>query len=265
MLSRLACFLLIGASLCPAQENAKIASPNPELIEGPWETVGASGIDGIFITTVTGSDWQTLSIRVYHRDGGKENWGYFATNEKATAQAYKLQDDHSFTLFDGEHLRIHFADVTDLKPFDLDLIFSSTSHEWLGTWSHSHQTYNVALRRPEPKSGVSPNSFVGDWMADSSNSYVRAGSLHIRQSSDGTLSAWLDRVIASTDRRNGEFLEVRTATATELDLERTGEPAGPAYRYHGSLSADGQMLTGKWAENYGSSLNAADKFRKGPD
>jgi len=201
----------------------------------------------------------------YHRDGGKENWGYFGTNEKAKAQAYKLEDDHSFTLFDGKHLRIHFADVTDLKPFDLDLSFSPASHEWLGTWSRSHETYNVALRRPEPKSGASPNPFVGDWMADPRNAYVAAGSLHIRQSSDGTLSAWLDRVIASTDRRNGEFLQVRTATASELDLERSGEPTGPAYRYHGSLSAEGQMLTGEWAENYGARLNAPDKFRKMPD
>jgi len=265
MLPRLVGLILIGVSLGPVQESAKIATSNPELIGGPWETTITTGIDGIFITTVTGSDWQTLSIRVYHRDGGKENWGYFGTNEKAKAQAYKLEDDHSFTLFDGKHLRIHFADVTDLKPFDLDLSFSPASHEWLGTWSRSHETYNVALRRPEPKSGASPNPFVGDWMADPRNAYVAAGSLHIRQSSDGTLSAWLDRVIASTDRRNGEFLQVRTATASELDLERSGEPTGPAYRYHGSLSAEGQMLTGEWAENYGARLNAPDKFRKMPD
>lgn len=247
--------LMFSTFLYAGSEKAQIPSTNPELIEGPWETTTASGIDGIF----------TLSFRVYHRDGGKENWAYFYTNAKVTAQAYKLQDDHSFMLFDGQHLRIHFADVTDLKPFDLDLTFSSASHEWSGTWSRSRQTYNVALRRPEPKSDVSPNPFVGDWMTDSSNSYVASGSLHIRQSSDGTLSAWLDRVVASSDRRNGEFLQVRTATASELDLERPGEPTGPSYRYHGSLSADGQMLTGEWTENHGARLNAPDKFRKVPD
>jgi hypothetical protein len=71
------------------------------------------------------------------------------------------------------------------------------------------------------------------------------------------------RVIASSDRRNGEFLQVHSATATELDLERPGE-TGPSYRYRGSLSGDGQMLTGDWAENGGARLNAPDKFQKVP-
>jgi hypothetical protein len=102
--------LIFNTFLYAGSEKAQIQSTNPELIEGPWETTNASGIDGIFLTTVTGSDWQSLSIRVYHRDGGKENWGYFATNDKATAESYKMQDDHSFTLFDGSHLRIHFVD-----------------------------------------------------------------------------------------------------------------------------------------------------------
>jgi hypothetical protein len=39
------------------------------------------------------------------------------------------QDDHSFTLFDGEHLRIHSTGTTDLKSFDLDIAFSPTSNE----------------------------------------------------------------------------------------------------------------------------------------
>jgi hypothetical protein len=231
--------------------------------EGPWETMGASGIDGIFLSIVTGSNWQTMNIRVYHREG-KESWGYFATNEKATTESYKMQDDHSFTLFDGTHLRIHFVDTTDLKPFDLDLTFSPSSHEWSGTWSRPRQTSNVVLKRPEPEPGVTANPFVGDWTTSSSKPYLAPGSLHIRQSRDGTLSAWLDRVIASSDRRNGELLQVHTASASELDLETTG-PGGPSYRYHGSLSADGQMLTGEWAENSGARLNAPEQFRKAPD
>lgn len=258
----LVCLISISAFLSTGQENTQIASTNPELIEGPWETTGASGIDGIFLTTATGPNWQTIAIRVYHRDAGKETWGYFGTTGRATAESYKMQDDHSFSLFDGSHLRIHFADVTDLKPFDLDLTFSPSSQEWSGTWS-PREASNVVLRRPEPKRGVIANPFVGDWTSSSSKPYLAPGSLHIRQSSDGTLSAWLDRVIASSDRRNGEFLQVHTATAPELDLESAGQP-GSSYRYHGSLSADGQMLTGEWAE-HGGRLNAPDKFRKVPD
>jgi hypothetical protein len=247
---------------------SKLTSRSSRPLDHPAYRAGqsgrASGIDGIFLTTVTGSNWQTINIRVYHRDAGKETWGYFGTNERATAESYNLQDDHSFTLFDGSHLRIHFVDVTDLKPFDLDVTLSSSSREWSGTWSRPRQTSNVVLRRPEPKPGLTPNPFVGDWMTVSSNSYVASGSLHIRQSSDGTFSAWLDRVIASSDRRNGEFLQVHSATVSELDLERPGD-AGPSYRYRGSLSGDGQMLTGDWAENGGARLNAPDKFRKVPD
>jgi hypothetical protein len=216
------------------------------------------------VTTVTGSNWQTIDIRVYHRDGGKEHWGYFATKEKAAAQAYNLQDGHSFTLFDGEHLRIHFEDVTDLKPFDLDLTFSSSSHEWSGPWFRPGQAPGVVLRRPEPKPGVTVNPFVGDWATASSKSFPASGSLHIRQSSDGRLSAWMDRVIASSDRRNDEFLLVYWVTASELHLGRLGD-IGPSYRYHGSLSADGQLLTDDWSESGGARLNAPDRFRRVPD
>jgi hypothetical protein len=260
----LMCLISITTFLCTRTEKAQIPSTHPELIEGPWETTSASGIDGIFLTTVTGFTWQTIDFRVYHRNGGKETWGYFGTNERATAKSYNLRDDHSFTLFDGSHLRIHFVDVADLKPFDLDLIFSSDSHEWSGTWSNPLQTSNVILRRPEPKSGLTPNPFVGDWMDVSSSDYAASGSLHIRQSSDGTISAWLDRVIASSDLRNGEFLQILPSTASELRLERPGA-TGPSYYYRGTLSGDGQMLTGGWAKNGGAKLNAPDKFRRVPD
>jgi hypothetical protein len=67
-----------------------------------------------FLTAVTGSNWQTINIRVYHRDKGKKSWGYFAINEKATAESYKMQDDRSCTLVDGQHLRIHFTEITEV-------------------------------------------------------------------------------------------------------------------------------------------------------
>lgn len=263
MLLRLLCLMLIGVFLCAGPENAQIPSTHPEVIEGPWETTGASAIDGIFLTIETGSNWQTVNIRVYHRDKGKETRGYFATREKATAESYMMQDTHSFTLFDGTHLRIHFVDVTDLKPFDLDLTFSSDSHEWSGTWSRPGQAPDVALRRPDPKPGAPANPFVGDWAAASSKSYLAIGSFHIRESSDGTLSAWLDRDIASTDRRNGELLRVFSAAAPELILERPGD-IGPPHHYHGTLSDNGQMLTGDWADEGSGTLNAPDKFQKVP-
>ena len=138
MLLRLMRALSVSLLFSAAQGEAQIPTEHPELIAGPWEVASTSGIKGIFFEIVTSSsgptgreqfDWQTMNIRVYHREGGKEAWGYFGTKDKASPQSYNMQDDHSFTLFDGEHLRIHSIEVTDLKSFDLDITFSPTSHE----------------------------------------------------------------------------------------------------------------------------------------
>jgi len=57
MLLHLLCLISISPFPSTGQENTQIPSTNPELIEGPWETTGASGIDGIFLTIETGSNW----------------------------------------------------------------------------------------------------------------------------------------------------------------------------------------------------------------
>jgi hypothetical protein len=252
------------------------------LIAGSWEVASASGIDGISFEIETSSsgptgleqfDWQTINIGVYHRQGGKETWVYFATKDKASPQSYSMQDDHSFELFDGEHLRIHYVDVGELQPFDLDITFSPTSHQWSGTWSHAHQISPVVLKRPEPDSGLKPSVFIGDWSGDSSKPYLAPGSLHIRQSADGVLSAWLDRTISGFDpgtrsihneRRNGEFLRVYSVTASGFLLEKSGGAGVPSH-YSGTLSEDRQLLTGTWTQAGGGGLNAPDRFRKVPD
>ena len=279
-LTRLLCtsLLLTGA----VQVEAQVPTEHPDLIAGPWEVASVSGIDGISFEVVTSSsgptgrrqfDWQTIDIRVYHREGGKETWGYFATKDKASTQSYGMQDDHSLTLFDGERLRIHSVDIGDLKPFDLDITFSPTSNEWSGTWSHSGQNLHVVLKRPEPNPHVVPSVFVGDWVGESASDsphYLAPGNLHIRESLDGVLSAWLDRTISGTDartgsihndQRNGERLKVNSATDTGLILE-TASPMGLPYQFDGSLSEDRQLVTGTWERRSGGRLNAPDRFRR---
>jgi hypothetical protein len=260
LIVRLTCAFLMSILFCSAQEQLEEPTANRSLTEGPWEMTSASEIDGIFLITAGGF----TSIRVYHRSGVKENWGNFASDSKATTQSDVVQDDHSLTLFDGTHLRIHFVGVTDLKPFDLDIIFSVNSHTWSGTWSRSGQNLNVELKRPEPNPGIVPNPFVGDWIGESSKPYLAPGSLHIRQSSDGRLCAWLNRAISPTDKRYGEFLRVYHADAPKLLLERPGE-FGPSAHYSAVLSEDGQVLTGTWTQGGGGRLNAPDKFQKEPD
>src|SRR3984893_16509267 len=169
LLLRLMLVLAVSLLFNAAQGEAQVPTEHPEIIAGPWEVASTSGIDGIFFEIETSSsgptgreqfDWQTMNIRVYHREGGKEKWGYFGTKDKASPQSYGMQDDHSFTLFDGERLRIHFIDTADIKPFDLDITFSAAFEKWTGTWSRSGQSSNVVLKRPAPNPSVTPSVFV---------------------------------------------------------------------------------------------------------
>ncbi len=283
LLLRLTCILFISLLLSPAQEGVDIPTPHPELIAGPWEVASASGIDGIFFEIATSSsgpsgreqfDWQTMNIRVYHRERGKETWGYFAAKDKASPESYSMRDDHSFTLFDGERLLIHCTNATDLKPFDLDITFSPIPNKWSGAWSRSGQSFNVALKRPAPNPGVTPRVFVGDWVSaagPNSPNYFASGGLHVRESLDGVLSAWLDRTISGMDQktrlihneqRSGEWLKVNSATDSSLILD-TLNWFGPPSQFRGSLSEDRQVLTGTW-ERPGGGLRAPDRFRRAP-
>jgi len=237
---------------------------HPDLIAGPWESVGASGIDGIFFHIETGSSGpaerqqaarQTVDIRVYHRQGGKETAGWFATSDEATSKSNNIQDLNPFTRVDADRLQIHFADASDLKPFDLDISFSPADHVWTGSWTRADQALKVTLERPRPNAGVTSNAFVGDWEREPdpiSNFPSAPGSLHIRESSDGFLSAWLNRTISGTDprtravqsdQRSGEPLKVVSAIGDEIILE-TSFAMGHSHRYRGNLSEDNRVLAG---------------------
>ena len=78
---RLMRVLSVSLLFSAAQGEAQVPTEHPELIAGPWEVAGASGIEGIFFEIVTSSsdptggeqfDWQTMNIRVYHREGGRK-------------------------------------------------------------------------------------------------------------------------------------------------------------------------------------------------
>jgi hypothetical protein len=264
--------------LTPAQDGVYVPTPHPELIAGPWEVASASGIDGISFAIDTSSvgptgreqpDSQTMNIRVYHREGGKETWGYFGTGTEDEAdQKWHRKQDDSFTRFDGERLRIHFTDVTDLQSFDLDVTFSSASHEWSGTWSRSGRTLQVVLKRPEPNSDPTPNAFIGDWITESP-AHAVVGGLHIRQSSDGALCAWSDRIVSGTDPKTrlihnseseGIWLKVNSAADTKLILDSTNV-MGPPSQFRGNLSDDHQLLTGTW-ETTDRGPSALNRFRR---
>jgi hypothetical protein len=93
--------------------------------------------------------------------------------------------------------------------------FSPTSNKWSGTWSRAGHNLHVVLTRPEPNPGAKPSAFVGDGIGESVPNSPDRGSLHIRESLDGVLSAWLDLTTWGMDLRtrsihneprNGEWL-----------------------------------------------------------
>jgi hypothetical protein len=72
-----------------------------ELLAGPWEVASPSGIDGIFLKIDTHpqrtadpqiASGQAVSIRVYHRQSGRETWGWYSAD--------------AASVFDGQHLQI---------------------------------------------------------------------------------------------------------------------------------------------------------------
>ena len=82
-------------------------------------------------------------------------------------ELYSRQDDQSFTLFDRERLRTHFTDITDLKPFDLDVTFSANAQAWTGAWSRSGQALSLVLERQSTGGGLAPSAFVATGTASS--------------------------------------------------------------------------------------------------
>jgi hypothetical protein len=268
---RFAGLLLVSSLLGSVHESSPISAEHPETIGGRWETTTHGGIEGIGLEIYTsghvGADhrhnWQQINVRVYNRENGKERWGYFVVKERADRRygtlvmtAAPVADS-----FDGHRLQIHFNDTTDITPFDLDIMFSPAANKWVGTWSHAGKMEDVVLTRPEISPGAKPNPFVGQWVGESSPVFAPT-TLNIRQSSDGVLCAWLDRTLATTDRRNGEPLDVKSITDTELVLA-TDNPTGAPYQFRGGLSANGQQLTGGWVSvGGGGTLNAASHFRR---
>src|SRR5579871_4930842 len=288
-LYRLILLLALCCYLGAAQELSTVSTKHPEQIAGRWEATTSNGVEGIGIEISTSSkgpigsererfDSQDVNIRVYTRDDGKETWGYFAARYRATPASFDkiLVDGHSFDLFDGRRLRVHGAEFSGLKQFDLEIVLLPRSDKWMGTWSRPGKYEYVTLARPEPADNAKLNRFVGRWVGEpgpnSPNSSDRT-TLNIRQSADGVITGSLDHASSWTDFRSGEvhndrydgqLLNIESATDTTLIL-RTNSAASPIDQYRATLSPDGAMLTGSWSVSGGGGKPAApDQFRRSP-
>jgi hypothetical protein len=202
----------------------------PELLSGPWELAGPSGVDGIFVMINQGTTdrvrQETIQVRVYHRNDGHETAGWY------------------FSEFDGKHLRVAGLTAT----FDQD------AARWTGEWVLDGQSRKVVLERPRPEKGVTPNSLCGDWEAlpdatrDSPSTSIQ---MHIVQSSDGALTAWMDSVTVIVaqrfeSQRYGRWLKVISADPMNIVLQNESPIFEVRGRFSGVLSDDRSNLTGNW-------------------
>ena len=236
---------------------------HPDQLAGAWETVRTPGIDGIFLSisthvrdttaqSETGS--QSVQIRLYHREAGKETWGWYV--------AARPGAQNEPAVLDEEHLRLRA--VSD-GPV-IDVVFDPAKQRWTGTWTRDGKSQDVMLERPHAAPGALPNDLLGDWesLPDSVDPWRAPTRLHIYESADGAITAWMDRFIALIDQRHGELLQVLPAEHRAIGLETTS-PGGIGYRFRGTVSADGSTLAGSWQRGDGSgggSLNAASNFRR---
>jgi len=253
---------LCGAAAVPHGSQERVFSPS-ELVSGAWESARTGGVDGIFLsfsTHVQGSTGpsetttQTVQIRVYHREAGNETGGWYIANR------YTREDQ---TTFDGEHLRLHAISAGPV----IHLRFDPGKQRWTGTWTRGGQVEDIILERPHPAPDATANALLGDWegLPDSVDPWKAVTRLHISESTDGVLTAWLDRIIAPIDQRHGELLQVSAIESRAISLSTT-PPAGMRYTFRGALSADGSTLTGTWQSEteHGGTLNAATSFRRTP-
>lgn len=207
-------FALVGLPFFVGVLHSQRPFVQPELLSGEWETMTASGIHGIHLSirTYNGPQPQVVHIRVYHRQNGQERWGWWGDNGSISP------------VFDGVRLTVR----------DLDVIFDPSTRRWTGTWLLDGELKAVVLEKPTCQS----HPLCGTWEGQGMWGVVR---LHLVQSADGVLTAWMDRARVE---RHGEHLRVVSSDPSGIDVQTTGA-GGLPIRFRGRLS-DPHTLEGAW-------------------
>jgi hypothetical protein len=187
---------------------------------GPWETTIGDSVVGIFFSF----HGQRTDIATFHRAGGEETWAWYVEGISAD--------------FDGAHVRVSGLDATIGRS------------GFAGTWILNGETRQVMLARPHPSPGLTQSPLCGDWRATN-------GTLHILQSVDGTVLAWMNRTLTASDHRFGERLHVVAIDDSTVTLDVVAAVGAP-YRFAGKASRDGKGLNGTWTP----SLQAPSSFRR---
>jgi hypothetical protein len=219
----------------------------PEQIAGPWELTRGSGVDGIFVMIYrqpsSTPPRESIQVRIHHRSRGSESREWYVVS----------RDPDSAGRFDGKTLHVPLLTVT----FDPD------AAHWTGEWLLGGERRTVVLERPQPPNSVTSNALCGNWQAVSDGAHLVSetdGSrsaaatsifMHIVQSSDGNLTAWMDWVDAIVlehveSATYGRSMKVISADPNDVTLQNESSNYSELGRFAGVLSDDGNVLRGSW-------------------
>jgi hypothetical protein len=170
-----------------------------------------------------------MSVRLYNRKDNRETEQWYAVSAAEDGVAR----------FDGQRLRIAGLTAT----------YDRNAARWISTWTIDGQRREVMLERPQPASGVSKNPLCGDWEALPDGSQGSPSlRIHVAQSTDGTLAAWMDVSTVVREETYGIPLEVISSNAANVVLQNETPSYQVRSRFTGLLSQDRNTLTGHWNE-----------------
>jgi len=209
---------------------------DPGLVCGPWETTTASGVHGVWLDINTQhrakhTTTQGISLSFYHRVNGQET-GASPGEQKGS-----------------------FSTSLRLRAQGVDLSFDAGSQRWTGSWVLDGETRQVDLTRPTCRS----HPLCGTWQGRDLAGPVL---LHIAQSSDGFVTAWMNKDAKSSDQRHGDRLRVVSPEPANFVVE-TISAGCCTNRFSGRLSDDGLSLIGKWS-SLKINVDAQQVFRRIP-
>ena len=233
-ISALLCVTATLAICSTVPAHGQVTVERPELLSGAWESASESGVDGILIMisqgTNDGRTRESIQVRVEHRkrDRGTRGWYVVAPPREGAGE------------FDGQRLMVAGLTAT----FDPDGV------RWTGEWIIDGNKREVVLQRPHPPKGVVLNRLCGDWEGVLEPPPTPSVRIHIAQSGDGALTAWMDIRRFIMERYHsqlyGRSMEVVSADPKSIVLQNEAPTAQFLSRFTGVLSSDGNTITGQW-------------------